>query len=181
MCENLVWIRWAFQELSFEFSGGRNPLLGGLHVTCDAPFRTWPSYSRQKSCVKILGRIGWVFQELSCPQTFFLGGRNTLLGGVTFDLWSPFSNSDEWFQSKVLYLNLVWIGWNRRYVKFEGGGRPPIRGGYMRPTIPIFELGRGFLDKSDVWKFGSDWLRLSRVIVVTKKKKKKKKNIRGSI
>ena len=39
----------------FEFSegGGRNPLLDGLHVTCDAHLRTWPSYSSQKSCVKI--------------------------------------------------------------------------------------------------------------------------------
>ena len=41
----------------------------------------------------------------------------------------------------------------------------------MRPTMPIFELGRGFLDKSDVWKSGSDWLRLSRVIVGTKRNK----------
>ena len=44
----------------FEFSGGRNPLLGGggLHVTCDAHFRTRMSYSSQKSCVKIwLGLI----------------------------------------------------------------------------------------------------------------------------
>ena len=33
--------------------GGRNPLLGGLHTTCNAHFRTWPSYSSQKSYVKI--------------------------------------------------------------------------------------------------------------------------------
>ena len=31
----------------FEISGGRSPLLGGLHVTCDAHFRTWLSYSSQ--------------------------------------------------------------------------------------------------------------------------------------
>ena len=32
-----------------------DPLLGGggLHVNCDAHFRTWPRFSRQKSCVKI--------------------------------------------------------------------------------------------------------------------------------
>ena len=29
------------------------PYLGGLHVTCYAHFLTWPSYSSQKSCVKI--------------------------------------------------------------------------------------------------------------------------------
>ena len=95
----------------------------------------------------------------------FLWGRNPLLGGVTFDLWCPFLNLDELFQSKVMCGNLVWIGWNRRHVNFEGGGRPPVREGYMWPAMPIFELGRGCLDKSHVWKFGSDWLRLSRVIV----------------
>ena len=79
----------------------------------------------------------------------FLWGRDLQLGGggVTSDLWCPFLNSDELFQSKVMCGNLVWIGWNRRYVNFE--------------------LGRGCLDKSHVWKFGSDWLRLSRVIVGT--------------
>ena len=36
--------------------------------------------------------------------------------------------------------------------------------------MPIFQLGRAFLDKSHMWKFGSDWLNLSRVIMVTYKK-----------
>ena len=87
----------------------------------------------------------------------FLWRRHPLLGGVTFETWCPFLNSDELFQSKFMCGNLVWIGWNRRHVNFEGG--------YMWPAMPIFELGRGCLDKSHVWKFGSDWLRLSRVIV----------------
>ena len=64
--------------------GGRNPLLGGLHVTCDAHFRTWPSYSSQKSCVKIWFGLVEAFEELSRPQTFFRGGgggdRNSLSG-----------------------------------------------------------------------------------------------------
>ena len=34
------------------WGGGRRPILWGLHVTCDAHFWTWPSYSSQKSCVK---------------------------------------------------------------------------------------------------------------------------------
>ena len=97
----------------------------------------------------------------------FLWGRLPLLGGVTFEQWCPFLNSDELFQSKFMCGNLVWIGWNRRHVNFEGGGRPPLWGGYMWPARPIFELDRGCLDKSHVWKFGSDWLRLSRVIVAT--------------
>ena len=48
-----------------------------------------------------------------------------------------------------------------------GGGEAPYYRGYMWPAMPIFELGRAILVKSHMWKFGSDWLRLSRVIVVT--------------
>ena len=33
--------------------GGQRPPIRGLHVTCNDLFRTWPSYSSQKSCVKI--------------------------------------------------------------------------------------------------------------------------------
>ena len=38
------------------------------------------------------------------------GGRSSLLGGVACNLQCPFSNSDELFQSKVMYENLVRIG-----------------------------------------------------------------------
>ena len=55
----------------------------------------------------------------------FLWGRHPLLGGVTFELWCPFFNSDKLFQSKVMCANLVWIGWNRRHVNFEGGRKTP--------------------------------------------------------
>ena len=100
--------------------------------------------------------------------TIFLWGRNPPIQWVTFDLWCPFLNSDELFQSEAMCGNLVWIDWNRRYVNLEGG-RPLVKGGgvYMWPAMPIFELGRGCLDKSHVWKFGSDFLSLSKVIVGT--------------
>ena len=42
-------------------------MLWRLHVTSDAHFWTWLSYSSQKSCENLV-RIGWAFQELSCPQ-----------------------------------------------------------------------------------------------------------------
>ena len=44
----------------FFLDGGRGPLLrgGGLHVTCDAHFRTWPSFSSQKVMCENLVRIG---------------------------------------------------------------------------------------------------------------------------
>ena len=128
MCENLVRIGWAFQELSFEFSGGgRNPLLGGLQVTCDAHFRTWRSYSSQKSYVKIWFGLVEPFKRYRVHK-YFSGGQKPPIRGVTFDPWCPFLNSDELFQSKVKCENLVMIGWNRGYVNFEGGG-------YMWPVI----------------------------------------------
>ena len=86
--------------------GGRNPLLGGLHVTCDAHFRTRLSCSSQKSCVKI-----W-FRLVEIGGTWlFRGGRSPLLEGVTCDLRCPPSNLAKLFQSKVMFENLVRIGW----------------------------------------------------------------------
>ena len=52
--------------------------------------------------------------------------NNPRLRGVTCDVWCPFSNSADLFQSKVMCENLEWIGWNRRYVNFQGGGRSPL-------------------------------------------------------
>ena len=54
ICENLVWIGWNRRYVNFQRGGGvEDPYLRGFHVTCDAHFRTQPSYSSQKSCVKI--------------------------------------------------------------------------------------------------------------------------------
>ena len=49
--------------------------------------------------------------------------------------------------------------------EFSGGAEAPIKGGYMWPAMPIFKLGLAIPIKSHVWKFGSDWLSLSRVII----------------
>ena len=174
MCENLVWIGWNCKYVNFQ--GSRTPLLGGLHVTCNAHFRTCLRYSSQKSCVKIWFWLVEPFKSYrgnrqKKKKKKFSGGRHPLLGRVVSDLWCPFSNSDELFQSNVMCQNLVWIGWNRRYVKFRGGRNPLLRG-HMWPAIAILVHGRTISIKSLVWKFGSDWLSLSRVIVVTDKKKK---------
>ena len=45
----------------------------------------------------------------------------------------------------------------------------------------IFELGRAIPVKSHVWKFGSDWLSLSRLIMVTSPPPQKKKNMGGGV
>ena len=49
--------------------------------------------------------------------------------------------------------------------QFSRGQKPPIKGGYMWPAMPIFELGLAIPVKSHVRKFGLDWLSLSRVII----------------
>ena len=121
------WSSFKSYRVQKHFSGGGSPIRGGLHLTCDAHFRTQMSYFSQNSCVKI-----W-------------------FGLVEIRVMLMLRGAEEWKTPS------------------------PIRGGYMWLAMPIFELGRAFLDKSHVWKFGSDWLRLSRVIVLTNKKKKKKK------
>ena len=57
----------------------------------------------------------------------------------------------------VIKIGGIWI--------FQKGQKPPIKGSYMWPAMPIFELGLAIPVKSHVWKFGLDWLSLSRVII----------------
>ena len=60
------------------FSGGQKPHLGvGLHLTCDAHFRTWMSYSGQKSCVKI-----WFGLVEIGGMLILRGAEDPLLGGL---------------------------------------------------------------------------------------------------
>ena len=54
---------------------------GGLHLTCDAHFRTWMRYSSQKLCVKIC--FGLV--EMG-GMLILRGAEDPLLGGITCDL-----------------------------------------------------------------------------------------------
>ena len=76
-------------------------------MTCDAHFRTWPSYSSQKSCVKIWFGLVEPFKSYHLN---FPGGQKPPIRVVTCDLRCPFSNLAELFQSKVMYENLVRIG-----------------------------------------------------------------------
>ena len=120
-------------HLNFPGGGGRgNPLLGGLHVTCNAHFRTLPSYSSQKSCVKIWFGLVEPF-KLSCPQTFFQWGRNPLLGGLHL-------TSDAHFQTRMSYSSQkscvkIWFG----FVEIGGmlmlrGAEGPLLGGGLHVT-----------------------------------------------
>ena len=78
-----VWKFWfmlvePFKSYCGNICGVRNPLLGWLHVTCDAHFRTWLSYSSQKSCVKIWFWLVKPFKSYRVLE-HFSGGRG---GGV---------------------------------------------------------------------------------------------------
>ena len=123
------------------FRGDRSPLFEGLTIIersvnyGNLPYSVANTYGL--NFIKIGGI--WIFR-----------GQKPPIRGVTFDMWCPFSNSNELFQSKVMCENLVWIGWNRRYVNFQGGQKPPIRGVYMWPAMPIFELVRAISVKTRV-------------------------------
>ena len=73
-----VWkfgLDWLKSEVCIFKGGGRNPVLGALHVTCDPHLRTWPSYSSQKSCVKIWFGLVKPFRSYRVHK-HFSGGRN---------------------------------------------------------------------------------------------------------
>ena len=76
--------------------------------------------------------------------------------GFACDLWCPFSNSAELFQSKVMWkFGLDWLK-SDVYEFSRGKNKAPIRGGYMWPAMPIFEPGRAIPVKSRV----KIWFRL---------------------
>ena len=114
----------------FEFSGGRSSLLGVLHVTCDAHFRTHMSYSSQKSCVKIWFRLVEPFKSyhLNFPGG---GGQKPPIRGLHvtcdahFRTWPSYSCQKScviiWFRLVEpfkcfhVHKHFSWWGW--------GGGR----------------------------------------------------------
>ena len=128
MCENLVRIGWAFQELSFEYSvGAETPYWGGCK---------WPAmpisdlaelFQSKVICVNLV-RIGWAFQELSCPQTFFYGADTPYYGGSHL-------NWDDHFWTRMSYSSQkscveIWFG----LVEIGGmlilrGAEDPLLGG----------------------------------------------------
>ena len=124
-----------------------------------------------------VGKFGLDWLSLSrviVSTNIFLGGRNPLLGGGRLHL-----TCDAHFRTRMSYSS------QKTCVKIflglvEIGGMLILRGVENRLLWGLhvtcdahFRTCPFFLDKSHEWKFGSDWLRLSRVIVGTKKKKKK--------
>ena len=110
-----------FKSYHLNFPWGQKPPIRG---GCMWPAMSIFGFGRTIPVKSHLCKFGSDWLSLSrviVSTNIFLWGRNPLLGGVTFDLWCPFLNSNELFQSKVMCGNLVWIGWKRRYVNFEGG------------------------------------------------------------
>ena len=154
-------IIWIFQGGG---GGGQKSLLEGLHVSCDAHFRTCPSYFSQKSCVRIWFGLAEPFKSYRVHKIFW---------GVLY------LTCDAHFRTRMCYsiqksCVKIWFG----LVEIEGmlilkGAKDPL---LVRVTgdlwFIIFNLVQAILDKSHLWKFDTDWLSLSRVIVVRYKKKK---------
>ena len=113
-----------FKSYHLNFPWGQKPPIRGLACDLQCPFSGLAELFQSKVMCKF-GSDWLSFSRVIVSTNIFLWGRNPLLVGATFDLWCPILNSDELFQSKFMFGNLVWIGWNQRYVNFEGGGRPP--------------------------------------------------------
>ena len=93
------------------FGGGQKPPLRGLHLTCDAHFRTRTCYSSQKSSVKIwfgLVEIGGMLSLRGVEDPQLLGG-----GGYMWPAMSIFELGRGIPVKSHMRENLVWIGWNR--------------------------------------------------------------------
>ena len=151
-----IWIFWGE-------GGGQKPPIKGLHVTCNGHLRTWPSYSSQKSCVKIW--FGLV-EPFKCDHLNFPGERNPLLGGLHvtcnahFRTWTSYSSQKSCVK--------IWFGLiepfksyrvHKHFSRGGGGAQIPYYGGDIWPVMPIFELWWAFPVKSHVLKFGLDWLK----------------------
>ena len=76
-------------------------------MTCDVHFRTWISYSNQKSCVKIWFGLVEPFKSYHLN---FPWRQKPPIRGVASDLQCPFSDLAELFLAKVICVNLVRIG-----------------------------------------------------------------------
>ena len=122
----LDWLPFKGYHLNF-------PWGGGLHVTCNAHFRTWPSYSDQKSCVKIWFGLVEPFKSYRVHKHFFfLGGgiETTYQGGLHL-------TCDTHFQARMSYSSQkscvkIWFG------LVEIGGMLMLRGA----EAPYWRQGR---------------------------------------
>ena len=92
MCENLVPIGWAFQELSYEFSGGgwgEPPIKG---ATCDlrCPFSNFPEIFQSKVMCENLVGIGWDFQDYRVHKHFSWGSETPNQGSYIWPVMPIF-------------------------------------------------------------------------------------------
>ena len=107
------------------FRWGRNPLLGGLYVTCDAHFRTLSSYSSQKAWAKI--GSDWLSLSRAIMSTnVWRGGGG---GGAETPIWGGrlHLTCDAHFRTRMCY------SFQKSYVKIwfglaEIGGMLSLRG-----------------------------------------------------
>ena len=115
----------------FEFSRGQKPpIRGGLHVTCDAHFRTWISYSSQKSCVTIWFGLVEPFKSYHLN---FPWGQKPPITGLHVTCNAHFRTLPS-YSSQKSYVE-IWFGLvepfksYRVHKYFSTGQKPPIRGG----------------------------------------------------
>ena len=128
MCENLVRNGWAFQSYHLNFPWGQKPPISG--VTCDlwSPFRTWPSYSSQKSWVKIWFGLVKPFKSYRVHK-HFPGEQKSPWGGLKL-------TCDAHFRTRACYSSQkscvkIWFGLAEiRGMLSLMGAEDPLFGGF---------------------------------------------------
>ena len=151
-----------FKSYHLNFPWGQKPPIRGVACDLQCPFLDLAELFQSKVICVNLVRIGWAFQELSCPQHFSMGQNPPIKGGLHLTCDAHFLTRMSYSSQKLcveIWFGLVEIG--------------------DMTCDAHFELGRGCLDKSHVWEFSSDWLRLSRVIVWTNQMTRGRRQGRG--
>ena len=90
-----IWFRLveSFKSYHLNFlggGGGQKPHITGLHVTCDAHFQTWSSYSSQKSYVKIWFGLVVSFKSYHVHKHFSGWQKPPIRGGYIWPVMSIF-------------------------------------------------------------------------------------------
>ena len=135
-----------FKSYHLNFPGGqKSPIsLGGLHVTCDSHFRNWPSYSSQKSCVKIWFGLVEPFKSYHVHKHFSGAGIYPLLGVIHLPCDAHFRTRMSYSSQKScvkIWFGLVEIG---GMLMLSGPEDPLLRGVTCDLRCPVSNLAELF-------------------------------------
>ena len=111
---NLIKIGGSYLNYRVGGGGAETPYERGLHLTCDAHFQTWLSYSSQKSYVKIWFRL----VEIRGMLIFRGGAEEPLLGGLLATCNAHLRTCPSYFSRKSCVK--IWLGLVEPFKSYRG-------------------------------------------------------------